>query len=93
MRLRAVARRQRGERLAVDLDAAFRRHKAGERAHQRGLAGAVRPDQHGELAGAQIERRAVDDQRIAEAHHHVAGVPFFLAMIFSERRLLEGAPS
>jgi hypothetical protein len=57
---RTLARGQRRERLAVDLDAAFGGQKPGQRAHQRGLAGAVRADQHGQFAGAQVERRAVD---------------------------------
>ena len=42
---RALARPSVRERAAVELDAALGRQKSGKRAQQRGLAGAVRPDQ------------------------------------------------
>ena len=45
---------------------AFRRQQSGQRADQRGLAGAVRSDQRGELARAQREVRAADDRHAAE---------------------------
>ena len=54
------------ERAAVELDAAFGRQQPGERPHQRGLAGAVGTDERGELAGFELERGAIDDQRAGE---------------------------
>ena len=61
------------ERPAVELDAALGRKQAGERAHEGGLAGAVRPDQRGELAGREIERGAIDDEVAGEAHRQRGG--------------------
>jgi len=69
---RAFAAFQRGERLAFKRNRAIGRHEAGECAQQGRLAGAIRPDQHGELAAAQREACALDDGHAAEPHRDVA---------------------
>ncbi len=47
-------------------DAAVRRRQQPHRdAKQRGLAGAVRPDQHGRRAGPDVERHAIEDGHAA----------------------------
>src|SRR5215467_10046942 len=73
---RSFARRQRRERAALDRDPAFRRNEARERAHERGLAGAIGPDEHGKLARLEIQGRAVDHQVSAEADDHALGADF-----------------
>src|SRR5689334_14741909 len=71
---RALARRERAERTAVDRDPAFRRLQAGQRANERRLAGAVRADQHAELAGPQVEGHAIHDEPVAKPDDHVGSV-------------------
>jgi hypothetical protein len=61
---RRGARRQ---RRAVEQHLALARDEAGERAQQRALAGAVRPDDHGELAALRLERDVLE-----HAHRAVA---------------------
>src|SRR5689334_17006412 len=83
--LRALAWRQRRERAALDSDAAFRRNEAGERARQRGLAGAVGADEQGKLPRFQVETGAIDHQRAAEADHDILGLEL--------HRAHDGAPA
>ena len=58
----ALAQRQRADQIVADAHVACGREQAGERAQQRRLAGAVRPDHGGETAARQRERDVV--------HHH-----------------------
>ena len=48
------------------------RLQAGDRAQQRGLAAAARPEDRDRLAGADLEVDAVDGRRRAEPHHRAA---------------------
>ena len=45
----AFAQRQRRQRVAADMDGAVGRQQPRQRAQQRGLAGAVRPDQRDQM--------------------------------------------
>ena len=64
----AAIGRQRGDVAAVETDAAgVGRDLAGELADQRGLAGAVRPDDGVQLARRHVERDVVGGDDAAEA--------------------------
>ena len=67
----AVAR-QVLQRAALEQDVAVGEAiEAADAVEQRGLAGAVRPDQAADLAVADIERHAAECDDAAEAHRHV----------------------
>jgi hypothetical protein len=64
----AAVRRQVGDRLPVEDDAALARLlEARDHQQRRGLAGAALPQQRHELAGADVERQVVDGLEVAEA--------------------------
>ena len=71
---RALVHRQRGDVVAVELDAAaVGLDQAGDHVEHRGLAGAVRPEQADRLAAPHIERDALDHHAAAEALLHAMG--------------------
>src|ERR1043165_8410583 len=68
-----LARGEVFKRLALQRDRALRRQEPHKRAHQRGLAGAVRADQRDELSRVQRQARPAHDLLCADAHRDVAG--------------------
>ena len=66
--LGALAQRQRRQRVAADLDVAVGRHQPRQRAQQRGLAGAVRPDQRDQMARRQRQRDVVQHGAAGQRH-------------------------
>ena len=55
----------------VDDATCARRQEAGDDREQRGLAGAVRPDQRGDAPGRSGERGLIDGEQTAEALRHL----------------------
>ena len=70
---RALGERHLPERGPVDQNLAARRDEAGDGLEQRRLAGAVRPDDHNDLAAPDDEVGAEEDVPPAEAHVDGAG--------------------
>ena len=71
---RHLGRRRGGDVLAEKFDpAGARRQELGEQVEDRGLAGAVRPDQRLDLAGIDVEVDAVDGDEAAEIAPQAAG--------------------
>ena len=66
--LRALAQRQRRQRVAADMDLAFGRQQSRQRPQQRGLAGAVRPDQRDQMARRQRQRDIVQHDAAGQRH-------------------------
>ena len=68
---RALIHRQRGDVVAVELDAAaVGLDQPGDHVEHRGLAGAVRPEQADRLAAPHVEARALHHLAAAEAFLH-----------------------
>jgi hypothetical protein len=65
-------RRHRGCVARADRHLAVAGDEAGERAHQRGLAGPIRPHQHGQLAGVKREAGVLDDPPPAKDDRNAA---------------------
>ena len=70
--LRPTGRAPAGDVLAVDADLALRGlDEPGDRVDQRGLAGAVRPDEPDDLPGLDLEAHVVDGHGAPEPHREI----------------------